>query len=87
VEANNHRQLKNKVGDQDITEDLPLVLGRVLDSLLLDLVFLEGGDLIGNEVRDAAGEVDDLVGDEEEGEGDKGFVAALKHGLPFCLDE
>lgn len=86
MEANNHGQLKDKVGDQDITEDPPLVLGRVLDSLLLDLVLLEGGDLVGNEVRDAAGEVDDLVGDEEEGEGDEGFVAALKHGLPLCFD-
>lgn len=86
MESNNHRQLKDKVGEQDITEDLPLVLGGVLDGLLLNLVLLQRRDLVSNEVRDAPSKVDDLVGNEEEGQGDQGLVAALKHGLPLCLD-
>ena len=61
METNNHGHLKDEVGHEDITEDLPLVLGGVLDSLLLDLVLLERRNLVGDQIWHTTTKIDDLV--------------------------
>jgi len=86
VESDNHGQLKDEMRKQHIAEDLPLVLSCVLDGLLLDLVLLEGGDLVCYQVGEAARKVDDLMRDEEQCQGHQSLVATLKEGLPLGLE-
>lgn len=61
METDNHGQLKDEMGHENIAENLPLVRGGVLDGLLLDLVLLERRHLVGNQIGHTTSKVDDLV--------------------------